>query len=87
MLTLEEVKQYLRLDDDSEDEYLNILLILSSEICINFTRQELPEELPYSYKQAMLLIIGYFFENREGTKDGIPSAVFYLLTPYRRAAF
>lgn len=87
MLTLDEVKQYLRLDTDAEDEYLNILILLSAEICENYTRLELPEELPESYKQAMLICIGYFFEHRDGTKEGLPDVVYTLLRPYRKAAF
>ena len=87
MLTLDEVKEYLRLDTDAEDGYLNILILLSSEICENFTRLPLPDELPESYKQAMLICIGYFFEQREGTKDGIPKVFYTLLQPYRKAAF
>ena len=87
MLTLEEVKQYLRLDTDAEDEYLNILILLSGEICENYTRLELPEDLPKSYKQAMLICIGYFFEHRVGTKEGLPDVVYTLLRPYRKAAF
>ena len=87
MLTLDEVKQYLRLDTDSEDEYLRILILLASEMCENYTRIPLPEELPESYKQAMLLCVGYFFEQRQGTKDGIPGVFYTLLQPYRKAAF
>ena len=87
MLTLEEVKQYLRLDTDAEDEYLNILILLSAEICENFTRMPLPEPLPKSYKQAMLICIGYFFEHRDGTKEGLPKVIYTLLQPYRRAVF
>lgn len=87
MLELDEVKEYLRLDTDAEDEYLNILILLSAEICVNYTREELPDVLPESYKQAMLIIIGYFFEHRDGTKEGIPSVIYALLLPYRRAVF
>lgn len=87
MLTLDEVKQYLRLDTDAEDEYLNILILLSGEICENYTRISLPEELPKSYKQAMLICIGYFFEHRDGTKEGLPDVIYALLQPYRKAAF
>ena len=71
MLTIEEVKQYLHLDSDAEDDYLRILIILAGE----------------SYKQAMLVCIGYFFEQRDGTKNGVPSIFYTLLRPYRKAAF
>ena len=87
MLKLNEVKQYLRLDTNAEDEYLNILILLACEMCENYTRIPLPEELTESYKQAMLLCIGYFFEHRQGTKDGIPKVFYTLLAPYRKAAF
>jgi len=87
MLNLSEVKEYLRIDGDHEDGYLNILVLLSSEICANYLRAALSENLPESVKQAQLLIVGYFYENREGTRDGIPPAVFALLDPYRKAAF
>lgn len=87
MLGLDEVKQYLRLDTDCEDDYLNILIILAGEICENYTREPLPDRLPESYKQAMLIIIGYFFEHRDGTKEGLPKVIYVLLAPYRKAAF
>lgn len=87
MLTLDDVKQYLRLDTNAEDEYLNILILLACEMCENYTRLPIPDKLPESYTQAMLLCIGYFFEQRQGTKDGIPKAFYTLLAPYRKAAF
>ena len=80
MLTIDEVKQYLHLDSDAEDDYLRILVLLACEMCENYTRLE-------SYKQAMLVCIGYFFEQRDGTKSGVPSVFYTLLQPYRKAAF
>jgi len=56
-------------------------------MCENYTRLELPKPLPESYKQAMLVCIGYFFEQRDGTKSGVPSVFYTLLQPYRKAAF
>ena len=85
-MELSELKEYLRIDNDSEDGYLNVLILLSVEIVLNFLRlEELPEV--ESVKQAQMLICGYFFENRQGTKDGIPPAVYHLLSPYRKAEF
>ena len=86
MVDLTAVKEYLRIDGNAEDEYLNILVLLSAEICANYLRLEtLPNN--QSVRQAQLLIAGYFYENREGTRDGIPAAVFTLLNPDRKAAF
>lgn len=87
MLTLEETKQYLHLDSDAEDDYLRILILLAAEMCENYTRKPIPEEPPESYKQAMLICIGYFFENRDGGKEGVPDVFYTLLLPYRKAAF
>jgi len=87
MPTLEEVKEYLRIDVDSEDNYLNVLVILAREMIENFLRKRLPRKIPPTIKQAALLICGYFYENREGTKEGIMQAVYYLLEPYRKVVF
>jgi len=88
MLQLSEVKLFLRIDVADEDGYLNVLILLASEMVLNYLRlEELPSEQPAPLKQAMLIIIGYFFENREGTKEGMPDVVYMLLNPYRKAAF
>ena len=42
MLTIEEVKQYLHLDSDAEDDYLRILILLAEEMCENYTRLAMP---------------------------------------------
>ena len=89
MLTLSETKEFLRVDETAEDDYIGVLILLSAEIVRNFLRLGDDEELPEnnSVKQAELLIIGYFFENRQGTKDAMPPAVYHLLSPYRKAEF
>jgi len=87
MVKLTEVKEFLRIDGDAEDGYLRILVLLAAELCANYLRQPPPKKLPESVKQAQLLIIGYFYENRDGTKDGIPPVVYSLLDPYRKVEF
>jgi hypothetical protein len=86
MLNLTELKEFLRIDLPNEDDYLNILILLSAEICKNYLRLD---ELPTadSVKQAMLIICGYFFEVRDGTTAGLPPVVYTLLLPYRKAEF
>ena len=63
MLTIEEVKQYLHLDSDAEDDYLRILIILAGEMCENYTRLAMPDELPESYVIFITRddILGYGF--------------------------
>ena len=46
MLTIEEVKQYLHLDSDAEDDYLRILIILAGEMCENYMRLVLSRRPP-----------------------------------------
>ena len=88
MLSLDEVKEFLRIDVPDEDGYLNVLILLASEMVQNYLRlDELPQELPLALKQAMLIIAGYFYENREGIKEGMPDVVYMLLNPYRKVEF
>ena len=88
MLSLDEVKEFLRIDVPDEDGYLNVLILLASEMVQNYLRlDELPQEMPLALKQAMLIIAGYFYENREGIKEGMPDVVYMLLNPYRKVEF
>ena len=84
MLTLDFVKEYMRIDHDSEDGYLSVLLILAKELCENYLRTELPENNE-SVKQAQLLVVSHFFENRNG--GAVPEAVYRLLDAYRNEVF
>ena len=84
MLTLDYVKEFMRIDHDEEDGYLSVLLILAKEMCENYLRTNLPEECE-SVKQAQLLIVGHFYENRSGTP--VPDTVYRLLDTYRKEVF
>ena len=87
-VTVEETKAYLRLEYGDEDAYIAALISTAREICENFLRADLPEDCPDSVKQAMLLVVGYLYENRgEESAKGVPCAVFQLLAPYRKAAW
>jgi len=85
MLTLEYVKEFMRIDHDEEDGYLSVLLLLAKELCENYMRSPLPEAEVESIKQAQLLVISHFFENRNGAD--VPAAVYRLLDPYRKEVF
>lgn len=84
MLTLDYVKEFMRIDHSEEDGYLSVLLLLAKEICENYLRTELPDDCE-SIKQAQLLIIGHFYENRSGGQ--VPDTVYRLLDAYRREVF
>ena len=91
-LTLQEVKLFLRVDVADEDSYINLLILLASEMCRNYMRKDIPDECPESIRQACLIIIGYFYENRGESltgngKEPIPQVVYRLLDPYREDGF
>ncbi|MCK9479700.1 MAG: head-tail connector protein [Firmicutes bacterium] len=85
MITLAEAKEFLRIDHTEEDGYVNILILLSREMAENYLRHSLPEILPESIKQAMLIVIAHFYEKRDG--EPVPDVVFRLLDFYRKEAF
>lgn len=67
MVTLEEVKTYLRVDFDDEDEMINSLIQSSIKHSMDIARVESEEELeehPNS-KIAVLYMTAYMYEHRE----------------------
>ena len=80
-LTLEETKEYLRIDSNNEDILIASLITVAKEHCENYLQASLPEEVPMPVKQALLILIGHFYEERAG--ESIPNVVYVLLSPYR----
>ena len=80
--TLEEIKNYLRIDGEEEDTLHAMLLITAKEHCENYLNEALPEELPSPIKQSLLILISHFYEERTG--ENIPIVVYALLGPYRQ---
>lgn len=67
MITLKEVKTYLRVDFDDEDEMINSLIQSSIKHSMDIARVENEEELekyPNS-KIAVLYMTAYLYEHRE----------------------
>jgi len=85
LLNLDEVKEFLRIDTDAEDRLVDVLILLSKEMCENYMRKEMPEPMPMSIKHASLIIIAHFYEKRDG--EPVPSAVYRLLDAYREEKF
>ena len=85
MLTLDYVKEFLRIDHNEEDGYISVLLLLAKELCENYLRTSLPTPVPEPDKQAQLLVISHFYENRTG--EQVPDAVYRLLDAYRNEVF
>ena len=85
MLKLDEVKDFLRIDHNEEDGYISVLLLLAKELCENYLRKDIIEPMPESVRQAQLLVISHFYENRNG--GSVPDTVYRLLDAYRKEEF
>ena len=80
-LTLAEIKEYLRIDGEEENSLLTALLSAAISHSENYMQAPLPSETPTPIKQALLILIGHFYEQRAG--EDIPNVVYVLLSPYR----
>lgn len=68
MVTLEQVKNYLRLDDDSEDELLQELIEYSKEEIKDSTGDD-GSKPSSTYNMAQLIIIAESFDNRGNDRE------------------
>ncbi len=90
MLSLEEVKLYLRIDGDEEDTLIASFLDTAQELCEGILRFPLSEfeKLPETVKQALLYAVAAMYEKREGV--GIKETLDVLkrlLFSYRRESW
>lgn len=96
MLTLQETKDFLRLDGDDEDALVSSLILTAKELIGEVLRRKLTEfkEVPETVHQAMLIVVGTLYEERQVAKDksGVDiketlDLVRRMLFAYRRDAF
>ena len=66
MLTLQEVKEYLRIDHNDEDKMLRDLMQTSRKLCMDVGRmsEECFAKNEETTRLAMLYTISYLYENR-----------------------
>lgn len=72
MLLVQDVKNFLRLDaDDEEDTLIASLIVTAKTLVEQVLRSKIAndETLPEPIKQAMLIVIGTLYEERQITKD------------------
>ena len=71
MLTLQETKDFLRVDGDDEDTLISSLIITAKVLTEDVLRRPLTEfeELLDPIRQAMLIIVGTLYEERQVSKD------------------
>ena len=96
MLTLQETKEFLRLDGDDEDAFVSSLIVTAKELVEDTLRYKLTEfeEIPETVHQAMLIVVGTLYEERQVAKDksGVDiketlDLVRRMLFAYRKARF
>lgn len=79
IITLEEVKSYLRLDDYTEDDALIQLMIDNAEIYINnfVAIDETNENMLKQAKLLVLVLVSDMYENREMMANKVSEKVRY----------
>jgi len=90
IVSLEEAKQYLRVDGDEEDTLITNFILSAQEICEDVLRIQLSEldPIPEVIKQAILYTVAQFYELRENTDiQKIIEMVRRLLFAYRKEAW
>ena len=67
MITLDEAKEYLRVDTDAEDATITSLLNAAINLCCEVARLDSEEFFTAGdvSKEAVLYTLGYFYEHRE----------------------
>ena len=81
LVTVAEAKEYLRIDGEEEDTLLASLISVAAAHCEDYLQNALLNELPLPVKQAILILVAHFYEQRIG--EEIPKVVYTLLSPYR----
>lgn len=75
MITLEETKLYLRVDQDDEDDAIETMMLTAMFAAADYLNMKpsdlmmAEEELPAPVRSAMLLLVGDLYMNRELQAD------------------
>ena len=87
MIDLTKAKQHLRVDHSDEDQGIANLISAAEDYLVDIGVNK-PEPRPASIDQAVLLLIGHWFANREAVLSGtvaveLPLAFDALVAPHR----
>ena len=90
VLTVDEVKQHLRIDNDEEDTLIEGLIRQAQASAEDFCRVAFDEDAAEPVRLACLLFVSYYYENRDipdmTTFKSMRMAFEHLLYPHRDAA-
>ena len=65
IVTVDEVKTHLRIEDDVEDMYLESLIAQAQTVAEDFCRTQFSEAAPDPVRLAVLLFVSHYYENRD----------------------
>ena len=67
MVTLEEMKNYLRADFDEDDNLISGMITAAEKLCMDILRTDDPSELESAAnaKTAVMYTVAYLYEHRE----------------------
>lgn len=98
LITLDEAKKHLRVDDDAQDDEINSKIEMASAIIIDYLKATTatvetwldsagePTSVPGVVKSATLLALGELYKNREAEADPLTPSVRGLLHRLRDPA-
>ena len=96
VISLQETKDFLRVDGEDEDALISSLIITAQELVEEVLRRKLSDfqEVPETVRQAMLIVTATLFEERQVAKgkSGVDISetldlVRRMLFAYRKEAF
>lgn len=92
-ITIEEIKQHLYIDFEADDEVLADMIntaeaIIEKYLNVQLTGLFIDGKIPYPIKQAIKIMVGNLYANRESVSFNaipykIPFSYEYLLQPYK----
>ncbi len=86
-VTLDEMKNYLRIDQDEDDALIEKLISGSEKLCKDILRNEEPDE-DSIYRTAVLYAVSYLYEHREeADHTALMRTLRDLLSTGRKAVF
>ena len=87
IVSVDEVKAHLRIDQDEENVYLESLIRQAQAAAEDYCRVSFEDEVPEPVRLAILLFVSFYYENRDlpdRTTYGTMRIAFQnLLYPYR----
>ncbi|HGD4846912.1 TPA: head-tail connector protein [Streptococcus agalactiae] len=85
MMTLEEVKLYLKVENGEEDYLIEQLMAISRQICEDILRESSTSEV---LKTAILYGVAYLYEHREeANHKELKETLYHLLLADRKDVF